>query len=739
MFHTVVSQITRRASLRVMLTVPFLLQLTGVVGVVGYVSFRNGQAAINEVTSQLRSEVSLRTQETLISYLEAPQVINRMNVEMIRDGQTSLDDPDELAQIFWDQTSLFDTIEVSAIYFGSEAGEFFGMGFQANETWQASRVEAFTGYRFHSYAVDDQGTPTQLLSVGDRYDPRVRPWYEWAVSVGKEAWSDVYLDFKEPRLKLTHAIPVFSRQGKLQGVVGVDFVLTHVQQFLRELNISESGEIFIIERSGLMVASSSLEEEPFLLDENGQVTERLAADRSQIPLIRETTEYLRESLGDLHRLKDSQQLSARLAGERQFIQVTPLSDRQGINWLIVVVVPESEFMARIHANTRITILLCLGALGITLVGGIVTARWVGQPIVTINQAAQEFAQGHWNKTVKVDRADELGELATAFNHMANQLQTYFTTLESQNQLMMEVNERLQESLDKESKLTEAAGRFVPNQFLRLLGYDSIAEVHLGDTVSQEMTILFCDIRDFTRLSERMTPEDNFRFINSFLSRMEPSIVRHRGLIDKYIGDAIMALFGETADDAIAASIEMLHVLETYNKTRQRPDRPPIRMGIGINTGALILGVVGGENRIDSTVIGDPVNLASRVEKMTKRYQVPLLITGHTYRRLQDPDRYCLRMIDQVIPRGRSEQVTIFEVFDADTPELLQAKRETRSPFEQAVQFYNQARITEALPLFEACLHHCPQDTVVQVYVQSCQRLLTESANPIITPIDRIGS
>jgi len=718
-----------------MLTVPFIMQLLGVVGVVGYISYRNGQAAINEVTSQLRTEVTLRTQDTLISYLEVPQVINRINADLIQEGQVGFEDPDGLARLFWDQTSLFDTVQVSAIYFGTETGEFLGMGFQADETWQVGRAGASTGYRFHSYAIDKEGNPTTLLQVGNSYNPRVRPWYERAVTRQDETWSDIYLDFKEPRLKLTHAIPIYDQGGALQGVIGVDFVLTHVQRFLRDLKISESGQIFIIERSGLLVASSNPEEEPFLMDENGQVSERLSGDRSQIPLIRETTQYLQDYLGDLNRVQTSQQLSVKLAGERQFIQVTPLSDRQGLDWLIVVVVPEADFMSRIHANTRVTIFLCLGALGLTLMGGVVTARWVGQPILTINQAAQEFAQGHWNKTVQVDRADELGELATAFNRMANQLQIYFTTLEAQNALMLEVNERLQQSLDKESKLTEAAGRFVPNQFLRLLGYDSIAEVQLGDTVSQEMTILFCDIRDFTRLSEQMSPEDNFRFINSFLSRMEPAIVRHRGLIDKYIGDAIMALFGETAEDAIAASIEMLHALAAFNTTRQRADRPAIRMGIGINTGALILGVVGGENRIDGTVIGDAVNLASRVEKMTKRYQVPLLITEHTYLRLQEPDRYCLRMVDQVVPRGKSERVTILEVFDADAPEVVSAKLDMRSPFEQAVRLYSQAQIPEALALFEACLRHCPQDTVAQVYVQSCQHLLAENANAIATPLD----
>jgi adenylate cyclase len=728
-FQTLVNQIARRASLQVVLTVPFVVQMVGVVAVVGYISYRNGQAAINEVTTQLRAEVTYRTQQTLESYLEAPRVINQINSELIQSGRLDLTDTGSLTRLFWEQRFLFDSIQVSAIYFGGETGEFFGMGLQEGEQWQVGRAGVETNNQFWSYAVDEQGNPTTLVETGDAYNPRIRPWYEKAVDHNSGTWSDVYVDFREPRLKLTHAQPVFTSGGELQGVVGVDFVLSHIQRFLRELNISRSGQVFILERSGLLVASSS-PEDPFLRNSQGEVSERLYGDRSQVPLIRETSQYLKQHLEDLHRVQSTQQLDFNLGGERQFLQVTPLRNAQGIDWLIVVVVPEADFMERIYANTRATIFLCLAALGITLIGGVITARWVGQPIVNLNRAAKEFAKGKWHKTVVVNRVDEFGELAIAFNSMASQLQTYFSTLEAQNAAMLEVNERLKQALESESKLTEATGRFVPNQFLRILGYRSIADVHPGDAVTQEMSVLFCDIRDFTSLSEQMTPVDNFRFINAFLSRMEPSVLHHRGFIDKYMGDAIMALFSEEADDAIGAAIEMLQCLATYNTTRQRPDRPPIRVGIGINTGALILGMVGGQSRIDGTVISDAVNLASRVEKMTKRYQVPLLITQYTQSRLADPSRYAMRMIDQVVPRGKSETVTIFEVFDADSPELLQGKLATRLMFERGVTRYGEQQYDEAAQIFHDCLQHCPQDTAARVYLQSCQLILSEGAAPI---------
>jgi len=276
---------------------------------------------------------------------------------------------------------------------------------------------------------------------------------------------------------------------------------------------------------------------------------------------------------------------------------------------------------------------------------------------------------------------------------------------------------LQKALAAEEKLTDAYGRFVPHEFLHFLGYESILEVKLGDQVQKEMSVLFSDIRDFTSLSETMTPAENFQFINAYLSRMEPAITDNFGFIDKYIGDAIMALFDGSADDAVKAGIAMLEELNEYNISRNRPDCPPLQIGIGINTGSLMLGTVGGQSRMDSTVISDAVNLASRVETLTKEYGVSMLITQNTFIELND--FYYLRLIDRVTVKGKSQMVTVYEVFAADPPELRQKKLETKTLFEEALVLYNSDRCVEATRFFSGCLQINPTDNVAQIYMQRC--------------------
>lgn len=276
---------------------------------------------------------------------------------------------------------------------------------------------------------------------------------------------------------------------------------------------------------------------------------------------------------------------------------------------------------------------------------------------------------------------------------------------------------LEKALAAEEKLTDAYGRFVPHQFLHFLGYESILDVKLGDQVQKEMSVLFSDIRDFTTLSETMNPEETFKFINAYLSRMEPEIAENNGFIDKYIGDAIMALFDGSADNAVKAGIAMLEQLNVYNTTYAQSDRPPLQIGIGINTGSLMLGTVGGQNRMDSTVISDAVNLASRIENLTKEYGVSMLITHNTFIELEEV--YDLRLIDRVKVKGKSRMVTVYEVFAADAPELRHKKLETKTLFEQGLVFYHLNRFIEATKLFSACLEQNPADNVAQIYMQRC--------------------
>lgn len=272
-------------------------------------------------------------------------------------------------------------------------------------------------------------------------------------------------------------------------------------------------------------------------------------------------------------------------------------------------------------------------------------------------------------------------------------------------------------------IVSAYSRFVPHQFLQLLGKDTIADIVLGESLEMKMTILFSDMRGFTVLSESMTPRENFMFINAYLERMEPVISRHSGVIDKYIGDAIMALFPTSADDALDASIGMLHRLAGYNKERTGAGYPPILIGIGLNTGLMMLGIIGGRNRMDGTVISDAVNLASRVETMTKNYGVSLLITEHTYYSLEDVSRYKIRFADRVRVKGKEQPESIYEVFDADLPEVRTAKHRTTRLFERAVAYFHFREVSRALELFGECLAECPEDSLARVYADRCERFL----------------
>lgn len=270
------------------------------------------------------------------------------------------------------------------------------------------------------------------------------------------------------------------------------------------------------------------------------------------------------------------------------------------------------------------------------------------------------------------------------------------------------------------QLNEALSRFVPCQFLQLLEKDSIIDIQLGDEVELEMSVLFSDIRNFTTLSETMTPEDNFKFINAYLSQMEPAIIEHQGFIDKYMGDGIMALFSGSADDALRAGISMLQRLAKYNQNRVNSGYLPLKIGIGINTGSLMLGTVGGRHRMDTTVISDHVNLASRLENLTKEYGVSLFMTHYTFARLQNPTEYNLRFIEQVKVKGKSKAVAVFEVFDGDEPNLKQSKLATKTMFEQGLFLYYQRQMQQAAQHFEVVLEMNPRDTVAQLYLRRCQ-------------------
>jgi PAS domain S-box-containing protein len=280
--------------------------------------------------------------------------------------------------------------------------------------------------------------------------------------------------------------------------------------------------------------------------------------------------------------------------------------------------------------------------------------------------------------------------------------------------------KLVHSEQRIKKFNQALHRFVPNEFIQFLEKDSILDVSLGDHVEKNMSIVFSDIRSFTAISEKMTPEETFEFINSYLNEMEPIIGKFNGFVDKYIGDGIMAIFPQRPDDALLASIAMITHLNVHN---QKSRFPPIKIGIGINTGPLILGIIGSEKRIESTVLSDAVNTAARIEEMTKVVDAPLLISDETYFSLEDPFQFSIRSIGKVKVKGKSKHLVVLEVLDAHPPEIRKQKQAISPNFDLGLAYFSDFEFQTALDYFNQCLEIMPEDRATQYYCQLCSHYI----------------
>jgi class 3 adenylate cyclase len=325
-------------------------------------------------------------------------------------------------------------------------------------------------------------------------------------------------------------------------------------------------------------------------------------------------------------------------------------------------------------------------------------RQLLNPLFRLRTEARAIADGDLDQAVAdTNRRDELGNLATSFAAMRDAVRRTILDLKETN---------------------TSIERFVPRAFLTLMGKPSIVSLKLGDNSRRNMTVLFSDMRDFTGQSEQMSPDENFAFINYYLERMGPVIRDHNGFIDKYIGDAIMALF-EHADDALRASLAMLDALAACNADRGTSGLSPINIGIGLNSGSLMLGTIGEEHRMDGTVISDAVNLAARIETLTKAYGIPLLISQYTYDQLTQPQAFDIRPIDVVVVKGKTHAVTILEVFDRNDDAKRAFKTKTRDLLLSGVEALFRGDRAAARAMFDQCLTLFPGDPAATTLRKRC--------------------
>jgi signal transduction histidine kinase len=459
----------RAFSLQLVLIVPFVLQIFGIVGLVGYLSFKNGEKAVNDLADQLMERTSGEVNQHLDAYLSIPHKVIQLNADAIHMGLLNVRERLKVGKYFWHQMQAYDLTFISlnlATGEGTGAGRYDGKTVTIDDN--AIKTPSLPK-NTKTYLTDNDGNPTQVMTTST-WDTLNELAYTEPVKAGKAIWVRIYTYYDPaypPYIVASAGRPIYDASKKLIGVVGAEIHLLKLSEFLQKLNVSRFGQVFVMERDGMLVASSA-QEKPFTVANNE--IKRLKAIDSPNPVLQSIAKQLQQRIPNFQSITNTQKLKVNVQGENFYVHIVPWRDQHGLDWLVVVGIPEKTYMAQIHANTQISILLCFGALIVAMTIGIFTSRWIAHPILRLNQTTQAIAFGDLQPTFQEWNINELNTLAHSFNQMAGQLRESFIALENSNaELEVRVEQRTVQLKTTLSELQRTQAQVVQNEKMSSLG------------------------------------------------------------------------------------------------------------------------------------------------------------------------------------------------------------------------------------------------------------------------------
>ncbi|MFB2839100.1 cache domain-containing protein, partial [Floridanema evergladense] len=459
--------------LRLLLIVPFLIQVTGAVGLVGWVSFQNSHKVVEEFVKQLTLEAGSKVEQHLKSFLEKSHEINRNHLRLIKSNFLNLNNLTPWEYYLWQTVQQMPELAFTNVSNNAGAqrtGERLGDG-----SLTINRIIPEENFVFRVYNTDSRGNITTIAKELKNRDPRQRPWRKAAIAAGRTIWSETHVSFTEPVLLISAVQPIdVNDDGIFEGVLATSLKLNYLGAFLSKIQVGKKGQVLIVDRQGNIIASST-KETPF--DPKHQTL--LPATKSKNLMIRQIATELQNQFGSLAKINQTTITQVSIDNEHYFINVIPYRDNYGLDWSIIIYVPESDFTAEIEASTRQTFFLCLLSLVVATALGIYTSRWINQPILHLAQSTEAMSKGDLNQQVAGGKIAELNVLASAFNRMAKQLKTAFNNLE---QKVQERTNQLTEAKEAAEVANQAKSEFLANMSHELrtplngiLGYAQIMQ------------------------------------------------------------------------------------------------------------------------------------------------------------------------------------------------------------------------------------------------------------------------
>lgn len=560
-----------------------------------------------------------------------------------------------------------------------------------------SKVKTYKGKISDFYFGYATGKKT-LSGVGwtppPEYDATQRPWYQKAAQAEGVVFTEPYVDAMTGEMIITVA-QALHHDGEIVGVLASDIFLKDVIQVIQTLNVSKDSYGLLLDDQGRIIVHPN---PSFLPTAEGIKTPEQINWPDYLAFVKQVQEVPSGQAIPEIEFKD-------YSGRAYIYHFSELT---ACHWHFGIAIDKTEYLKPLK---KLLLYFAIALMLSLLISLVVINRFVSRmvvPIKSLNAVMQKFASDKTFRT-EICTRDEIGELGQSFNDMADTIEVY--------------SDNLKENLETVEKQRNSYARFVPEGLLELFNKRSILEVAPKDHQALDMTVMFSDIRSYTAISESLTPKEIFDLLNNYFCLTNPIIEKNFGIIDKYIGDAIMALFPRQPDDALRSAIEIKKMLLVFNQTQLENNHPKFLTGVGLHYGTVEIGAVGDQKRLQATVIGDAVNLASRLESATKLYAIDIIISDDVYLKLENPSEFKLRMIDTVRVKGKDTPIVLYEVYDIDDPEVIEKKDGIKPVFSEAMACYKSGDFEKAIELFKTCHEACPEDTVAPVYVKRCTTLL----------------